>query len=33
MENEFLNKIVKLSHKIIEKIIDKQLKNVGKLVD
>jgi hypothetical protein len=33
MENNFLNKIVKLSHKIIEKVIDSQLKKVGKLVD
>jgi hypothetical protein len=33
MENEFLNKIIKLSHKIIEKVIDNQLKNVGKMVD
>ena len=33
MENKYLNELVKLSHSIIEKLIDSQLKNIQKIID
>jgi hypothetical protein len=33
MDNKYLNDLVKLSHSIIEKVIDSQLKSIQKLID
>jgi len=33
MDNKYLNDLVKLSHSIIEKVIDSQLKNIQKIID